>query len=136
MVKAKGSCLCGQLRIAVDGDPLVMAHCCCVDCQKASGGGHMSIARFREQDVVITGEYATYGVIAGSGNTNYRHFCPTCGGRGFGTNSGRPGQINVSVGIFEDSSWFAPKAAIFTRDHRHWDDLDGELPQFEEYPPA
>ena len=136
MVKAVGQCLCGQLKISVDGDPVVMVHCCCTDCQKASGGGHMSNARFRKEDVTITGEYATFGVVAKSGNTNYRHFCPTCGGRGFGTNSGRPGLVNVSVGIFEDSSWFEPQAAIFTCNHRHWDDLGEDLPKFDEYPPV
>ena len=135
MVKAAGSCLCGQLKIEVDGEPLVMSHCCCKDCQKASGGGHMTIARFAEKDVRISGAYTTYGVVAKSGNTNYRHFCPVCGGRGFGTNSGRPGQINVSVGIFDDSSWFTPRAAIFMCDHREWDEFPPDLAVFDEYPP-
>ena len=135
MVKAAGSCLCGQLRIEVDGDPVVMVHCCCTDCQKASGGGHMTNARFREEDVKITGGYTTYGVKAKSGNINYRHFCPTCGGRGFGTNSGRPGLVNVSVGILDDTSWFEPQMAIFMCDHRDWDRFPEDLPAFDEYPP-
>jgi len=134
MVKTTGSCLCGQLRVEVDGEPLVMAHCCCKDCQKASGGGHMTIARFRKEDVKVSGEYATFGIVAKSGNTNYRHFCPECGGRVFGTNSGRPEAVNVNIGVLEDQSWFKPQAAIFTRDRQEWDELPPELRQFEEYP--
>ncbi len=136
VISAKGRCLCGQLQIEVNGEPVAMVHCCCHDCQKASGTGHMSIARFREADVRITGRYATWGVKARSGNINYRHFCPECGGRGFGTNSGRPGLINVSVGMFEDSSWFRPQAVIFDCHRQPWDHFAEDMPRYEEYPPG
>ncbi len=134
MVEAKGACLCGQLRIEVKGDPIIMVHCCCKDCQKASGTGHMTNARFHETDVRITGEYTSYGVKAKSGNINYRHFCPVCGSRGFGTNSGRPGQININVGILDDSSWFRLQMVIFDCDRREWDEFPESLPRYEEYP--
>ena len=135
-VRTTGSCLCVQLRIEIDGEPLTMVHCCCEDCQKASGAGHISGARFREEDVRITGEHASYGVKTRSGNINTRHFCPRCGSRVFGTSTGRPGIVTVYVGVLDDTSWFRPAAVIFDEHRRAWDVFPEDLPRFDTVPPG
>jgi len=41
-----GKCLCGSVRYEVSGDPQIVAHCFCDDCQRLSGAGHSTGAMF------------------------------------------------------------------------------------------
>src|ERR1700756_56299 len=108
----QGGCLWGAVSYTISAKPIRMAQCHCKDCQRASGTGHMSLAFFRKDDVAVTGATKSFPVTADSGNTNTRHFCPQCGSRIFGENSGRPGMVGVSVGILDDNSWFAPQRVV------------------------
>jgi hypothetical protein len=134
-VKASGGCLCGAVKFTVDGTPVRMAQCHCLDCQRASGTGHMSNAIFREADVVVTGETASYASASDSGNTLTRHFCPTCGGRVFLYSKARPGMIVMAAGAFDDCNWFEPEIVIFTKRRPRWDLTTDSVPNLEGGPP-
>ncbi len=133
-VNATGGCLCGGVRFAVKGTPIRMAQCHCLDCQRASGTGHMSNAIFREEDVQVTGATQSFASTADSGNVLTRHFCPTCGGRVFLYSKARPGLIVMAAGAFDDSSWFKPEVVLFTKRRPHWDITTGDVPNFESGP--
>ena len=135
-IEASGQCLCGAVRIAVNGTPVRMAQCHCKDCQRSTGTGHASNAIFNKADVTITGETKSHVVTADSGNAHTRHFCPACGTRIFGESSGRPGFVVVPVGIFDDMSWFAPQAVIYTKSRPAWDITTDAVPSFEAMPVA
>lgn len=126
-----GNCVCGNLSYEIEGEPLFTAQCCCTDCQKSSGADHMTLSFFREGQVDMKGESASYEVTADSGNTMVRHFCPTCGGRVFGTNSGRPGVIGIAVGSMNNVDGVKPMVAVYTKGKRPWDVLNGEMIQHE-----
>jgi hypothetical protein len=132
---ATGGCVCGAVHYTIDNPPMLMAHCHCSDCRKSSGGGHMSLAFFKEDDVHITGEATGYHTTADSGNVNTRFFCPTCGGRVFSRNSGRPGMIGIPVGGADNSDWFKPAAVVYTSGRPSWDSTPEDIPNFEKMPP-
>ncbi len=132
---ATGRCLCGAVKLTITGEPLAMMQCHCKGCQRASGTGHMSIVRFKVEDVVIEGETASYASTADSGNINTRHFCPTCGARVFGRNSGRPGTINIAVGCLDDTSWFKPGSVLYTKERPPWDMTAADVDTYEAMPP-
>lgn len=132
---ATGHCLCGAVKLQLNAEPIRMAQCHCKDCQRASGGGHMSLAFFKRADAEITGETRSFPAKADSGNINTRHFCPTCGGRLFGENSARPGIIGVSVGNLDDNSWFRTQAVVYTKDRPCWDVTPTDVPNFDMMPP-
>ena len=132
---ATGRCLCGAVTYSIKTAPARMAQCHCKDCQRASGTGHMSLAFFPEDDVVIEGDFAEYEMTADSGNTNIRAFCPRCGSRLFGRNSGRPGVRAVAVGTADDNSWFSPNAVIYCERRADWDITSNEVPNFDGMPP-
>ncbi len=135
MAKTTGSCLCGDVRFEVSGDPMFAAHCCCTDCQKASGADHITLAFYKESQVKISGELAEYAVVADSGNTNTRIFCPKCGGRLFGRNSAREGVIGIQAGALDNPQNIKPAVVVYTKDKREWDVLDENLTAFEAGPP-
>src|SRR5450756_698888 len=76
---------------------------------------HMSLAFFKKEYVTIRGATASYASTADSGNINTRHFCPTCGSRVYGENSGRPGIIGITVGCLDKNDWFSAQAVVYTK---------------------
>ena len=132
---ATGRCLCGTVTYTLKAAPARMAQCHCKDCQRSSGTGHMSLAFFAEDDVVIEGDFAEYQTAADSSNINTRGFCPNCGSRLFGRNSARPGVRAVAVGTADDTSWFSPQAVIYCDRRAAWDITSDELPNFDSMPP-
>jgi len=111
------------------------AHCCCSDCQKASGADHITVAFFKEDQVSISGETKEYSAPADSGNINSRVFCPTCGGRLFSRNSAREGMIGVQIGSMDNADIVSPSVAVFARNRRPWDTFSDKLAVFETSPP-
>ncbi len=132
---ATGQCQCGAVTFTLAAPPVTMGQCHCKDCQRVSGTGHMSNARFRRQDVSVTGETRTYAVTADSGNTSTRHFCPTCGSRLFGENSARPGFMNVTAGVVDDNSWFEPEWIFYKQSQPAWDITTESVPCYDTMPP-
>lgn len=131
---ATGRCLCGAVRFTIKAEPVGMGQCHCKDCQRASGTGHMSIARFKKEDVAIEGKTGSYASTADSGNINTRHFCPTCGGRVFGENSAYPGLINIAVGCVDDHRWFSPQRVVYAKSRAVWDVTSTTIPNFDKMP--
>jgi hypothetical protein len=132
---ASGRCLCGAVAFTVAEPPSVMVQCHCTDCQRVSGSGHLSIARFKRDDVAISGETKTHVVTAESGNTVTRHFCPACGSRLFSETTGRPGILGVMAGSLDDHTWFAPDMVIFKRAQPLWDITTEDVPCHDALPP-
>jgi len=52
-----GRCLCGAITFTVAAVPVTMGQCHCKDCQRATGTGHISNARFRCEDVSVSGDF-------------------------------------------------------------------------------
>lgn len=129
-----GRCLCGACSYEIDGDPIVVAHCHCLDCQRLSGAGHTTGAMFPDDGIRMNGELAAYSMKSEAGNTVTRLFCGLCGSPLFGKNTGMPGFMTVSLGTVDSSDELTPQVAIFARTRRHWDMMDATLPTFDAQP--
>ena len=135
MAKLDGGCACGAVRVSVESDPMMVAHCQCGKCQKLSGGGHSSFAAFPVDSVKVTGKLIYWDYKADSGNTATRGHCPTCGSNVIGQSSGMPHIIGVHLAVLNDSSKIAPSMVIFAAKGQTWDQLDASLPRFPGMPP-
>ena len=133
-VDLHASCACGAVAVTARGMVRSMFQCACEDCQRASGGGHASIAIFNASDVTITGETRSFTTTANSGATMTRRFCPNCGTPIAGQSGRAADKLNLPVGLFgADTGWFTPNQLIFARSHRDWDMIAAELPQHGTY---
>jgi len=133
-VLTTGQCLCGNVSYTINGKPLRMAQCHCRDCQRVTGTGHASIAFFKDEQIEMTGDTNSHDVIADSGNTSTRHFCPTCGSRIFGTNSARAGVVGIMVGSADAHDWFEPGGVVYCKDRPNWDSTSTDIPNFDAMP--
>ena len=129
-----GRCLCGACRYELSGDPIIVAHCHCRDCQRLSGAGHSTGAMYAEADITLFGDPAAFALTSDSGATVTRLFCGACGSPLFGKNSAMPGLMTATLGTLDDPDQLTPQVAIFTRSRRRWDGIDADVASFEAQP--
>ncbi|MHA1564534.1 MAG: GFA family protein [Alphaproteobacteria bacterium] len=130
----RGGCQCGAVRYEVGGTPIVVAHCHCENCQRGSGAGHSTGAMFAADGFTQSGPVGEYKYQSKNGNEVTRAFCPTCGSPLFGRNTGMDGFVTITLGSFDDSSDFKPEVAVFARNRKPWDVMDGDLLTFDTQP--
>jgi hypothetical protein len=112
-------CACGSFKIRVDGEPLMVGACSCLDCQKLSGSVLRVGAYFPKERVeVLSGSERTFARTGDSGMNVECHFCPSCGSTVYWEAAIFPGIRGVAVGSFADPSFPAPKMAVWDK-HRH-----------------
>lgn len=138
MRNVRGTCLCGAVEFAIDGDPLRVVHCHCSRCRKVRGTGHATnfaiaadAVRFVRGDDRLT----TYRPPEAK---RFAHaFCRECG-------SSMPfinrelGIAVVPMGSLDDDPGpeCRPTAHIFVGSKAPWDDITDDLPRHADGLPA
>ena len=129
-----GSCLCGAVRYESTADPMLAAHCHCIDCRKSSGTGHCTHIVLPEEAFSVSGEVRFFDRPADSGNMVSRGFCPTCGSPVYSRNSGMPGMVFPRAGSLDDLEVIEPKMVVYACRAARWDRMDESLPSFDKLP--
>jgi hypothetical protein len=102
MTTRRAACSCGQLHLAIEGEPSRISMCHCLECQRRTGAVISNQARFRREQVTFAGQAAVWQRKAESGNALTFHFCPTCGSTVYWEGEGFPGYVAVAIGNFAD----------------------------------
>jgi hypothetical protein len=118
----------------IEGDPMVVAHCHCVDCQRLSGAGHTTGAMFPADKILVRGDVSEFRLESEAGSVVTRTFCPKCGSPLFGRNTRMAGFMTVTAGTLDDPNSLEPQVVVFARTRRDWDMMDGALPTFDTQP--
>lgn len=131
----KGSCLCNAVRYEVTG-PINNIVCChCSICRKAQGSAFATNGIVLKKYFTFTqGKDSLTGYESSPGQTKY--FCRHCGSPIVSENIKRPDQYRVRVGTIETDISERPAAHIFVGSKACWEEIEGELPQYEEYEPS
>jgi len=108
MKRLEGGCLCGNVRIAAQGEPYRVGVCHCLDCRQHHGALFHASAVFPEDMVTITGETREY---AG------RHFCPDCGSSVFGRSND---EVEVNLGSLDAADQLMPTYELWTILRESW----------------
>ncbi len=130
-----GSCLCGAVAYEAKGDPVVALQCHCLDCQKASGAGHVAFAAFPESAVTIKGTLKMFETKTDSGSHSKRYFCPECGSWVAGRPDSAPGVVALTMATMDQSSSIPVQFRVFDKRRRPWDVVDTAMPAFPAMPP-
>jgi len=128
-----GGCLCGKVRYAFEGDPLLCVTCHCKNCQRQSRSALSVIIGVPEAAVACEGELTTYHDTGDSGAAVRRQFCPTCGSPVFTRVDSPPGMMFIKAGTLDDTSILKPAFHCYTKSKQDWVDL-GAIPGFETVP--
>lgn len=131
-----GHCLCGQVRLAVEAEPIGSRACWCRLCQYLAAGNATVNVLFPTEAVHTQGTVKWYESTADSGNLMKRGFCPECGTQIFSYTDSRPHITVIRSGVLDEPDRGAPAGYIWTDEAPAWAHLDPELPAIEGQPPA
>ncbi len=125
-----GQCFCGQLRFAIDAEPVGARMCWCRDCQRIASGSATVNVLFPEDAVRFAGEVATLRKTADSGNIVERGFCPSCGSQMYSKTVEPAGAMpmRIRAGTLDDPELMAPQSVIWASSAPSWAVLDPRLP--------
>jgi hypothetical protein len=130
-----GQCLCGQVTFTIDAEPVGARMCWCRDCQRIASGSATVNVLFPEEAVHYSGSLSKFEMVADSGNTVERGFCPKCGAQMYSrtvTPKGMP--MRVRAGTLDDPELMAPTALIWVESAPSWAALDPALPRHRKGP--
>ena len=132
MKKRDGSCLCGDVRFAVDGEIRGIGQCHCTPCRKSSGvNGSMVFIVAKERFRWVAGEdqvktfklRETYSAVR----------CERCGSPLPASFDGK--HFWVPPGLMDDDLDTSLALHHHVASKADWDEIPKHLPQFDAYPP-
>lgn len=125
---AEGRCQCGAVRLKVLGEPETVVYCHCVDCRRWSGAPVVALAGYKVERVEIrSGTPKGYDSSPGV----RRSFCEDCGTPLSYEDARLPGEIYISVGVFDEPELFEPDVHSWTSQSLSWLDIRDDLPRHE-----
>lgn len=121
----RATCMCGQLAITCEGEPVRISMCHCIECQRRTGSAFGIQARFARERVTTEGRSSRFERIGDSGGRITHDFCPTCGSTVFYEIDKMPGVVAVPVGAFGDPGFPSPKVAVYEARRHPWAIMPG-----------
>lgn len=132
-----GGCRCGKIRYQLEAEPIFSGHCHCRDCQYASGTGFSSVLAVPTASFqLLKGAPKAYDVVAESGNTVSRKFCPDCGTPLFSELTAAPDIWIVKAGSLDNPGILRPSMHIWCDSSQPWMPSEDGLPHFPRNPPV
>ena len=130
----KGSCLCGAVKFKITDKIRNIVYCHCSQCRKAQGSafatnGIVASEHFK----LLSGDDKLTGYESTPGQTKY--FCKICGSPIISKTMTKPDQVRIRLGTIEDDIDERPIAHIFATSKANWEEICGDLPQYEAYEP-
>lgn len=133
--KYVGGCLCGKVRFEITGEIQNIIYCHCSQCRKAQGSafavnGYVNKNEFRfiQGEDELTGYESTPGQI--------KYFCKNCGSPIMSKTISEPDKVRIRLGTIETDIIERPIGHIFVTSKANWEQIEGDLPQYEEYEPS
>lgn len=128
MTPRTASCRCGQLTATVEGEPVRVSVCHCLNCKKRSGSAFAVQARWPAEQVVIEGRSKSFEKVADSGNRATFHFCPDCGSDvHYEINGKFDGLVAIPLGAFDDPWFLSPKFSVWEERKHDWVEIVGDV---------
>jgi len=132
-----GGCACGAIRYESKAEPVLMLHCHCRDCQRASGGPYSSYVIVpADAFKILQGSPHFHASPSEAGGKTHRGFCSDCGSPVVVKTDSAPDIMAIRTASLDDPSWFNSQMDVWISDAHPWDQMNPALPKFERYPPS
>jgi hypothetical protein len=114
-------CLCGSLRANVEGEPVFVNVCHCLDYQRRTGSAFSYNAYFNAAQVRTEGQSTSFTRTGQEGRAVRHRFCPACGTTVWWDLDLLSGLYGIPLGLFEDTSFSPiPNVSSWERSKRSW----------------
>ena len=130
-----GSCKCGAVRYAYDGEIGTVTVCHCIDCRKLQGGAGVVAAPLSSAGLQWhTGRDLITEFESSPGKK--RAFCSRCDTPLYSRRDDAPQMLRLRMGSIDTPTDVAPAAHIFCDDLPCWARLDDDLPRYPRHEPG
>lgn len=110
-----GGCACGAIRYNTTAGPILMLHCHCRDCQRASGGPFSAFVLVpTDAFTLLQGSLRFHASPSEAGGQTHRGFCLACGSPVQVMTDSQPGIVAIRAASLDDPSWFNPHMNVWT----------------------
>jgi hypothetical protein len=127
-----GGCLCGAVRYAARGKPMMTAICHCTMCRRAHAAPMVAWIMFEDAEVEWSGEaraeYASSPPVR-------RSFCGRCGTPLAFVSEEMPGLVDLTVGSLDDPACIQPDFHYWDAERLPWVKVADGLPRHPQLPP-
>jgi hypothetical protein len=131
----RGSCLCGVVQYAVNGELGPIAFCHCSRCRKAQGSAFASNSPIPAADFVLHhGADALTEFESTPGK--FRVFCRHCGSPLYSRNVNIPGVLRLRIGTLDTPVTARPAHHIYASSHAEWFEILDTAPQYDGLEPG
>jgi hypothetical protein len=120
MTTRRAACNCGQLHLSIEGEPVRISMCHCLECQRRTGAVISNQAGFRREQITFAGTATEWTRSSNSGNRLTFRFCPKCGSTVYWTGESFPGLVVVAIGTFADPSFPPPAISVWEETRHSW----------------
>jgi len=130
----KGGCYCGAVKFEITSGISNIIFCHCSECRKLQGSAFATNGVVDSKDFnIISGiDDLTAHQLSES---QTRYFCKHCGSPIKSENTKVPNKVRVRIGTLDTDLQEKPQAHIFVASKANWDEVCGDVPQFDEYEP-
>ncbi|KAI0431044.1 Mss4-like protein [Xylaria sp. FL1042] len=136
------SCLCGDVKLELQGSPFMQNLCHCSSCQKFTGVPFSSMAAYKVEQVILKeaepSVLKTYtDTTPDSGGVLKRSFCGKCGSPIKVQTGSDPTTVVVPIGIIDgDKDTFKPQVEFYCKAKTDWVGAIENSKTFDAMPPT
>jgi hypothetical protein len=132
MTVREAACACGDFRLTLEGEPVLVSACCCTRCQRRTGSFFGVTAYFRPAQLVRREGAAS--TFHRPGSTTFQ-FCPRCGSSLLWELGDDEPIIGVAGGAFADPTLPGPHRMTHTATGHPFVTSPQGIPVYEGPPP-
>ncbi len=125
MRKMVGGCLCGDIRFEITSEPLVVSHCHCATCRKATGAPFITWITLPPEGFAYTQGTPT---VYRSSPVIRRSFCGTCGTTLGYASDDHGDELDISAAALDDPALVKPDDHIWVDGMVPWIKFADGLP--------
>lgn len=129
-----GKCLCGEVKIRINGNISDIIHCHCSLCRKSSGTAYATNGFINSAELEFISGKNSLGAFSFKPGSN-RHFCLKCGSPVYSANEKDPSRFRIRLGILDSDIDERPISHNFVSSKANWEDLDANLPRYDAFEP-
>ncbi len=127
-----GSCLCGNVKYVVRGEPKVAYNCHCGLCRKQGGASFATnMAVLRDEFSIVSGE-DSLSFFQSSPHLR-RYFCSGCGSPIYSQGDKYKHIVSIRCGTLDSELPLKPSVHAFVASKANWVEITDGLPQHPEY---
>jgi hypothetical protein len=120
VAEREASCSCGRLRVTVEGEPVRVAACHCLACQRRTGSVFGVQGWFLRDQARIEGSSREFVRESDEGEVRRFHFCPECGATVYHFAAALPELLGIPAGAFADPSFPPPQVSVWEARKHAW----------------